>query len=112
MADILIRGMEMPTQCGNCPISTNTRRCTILWREFGNPSKRLQDCPLAPLPEGHGRLVDEKWIKNAMITTLEALMRHPIMDKQEAHLIAAFDTLRVMLDDAPTIVPAEGGGEE
>lgn len=49
MADILIRGMEMPTQCGNCPMSTNARRCTILWREFGDPSKRLEDCPLIPL---------------------------------------------------------------
>lgn len=57
MADIVIRGMEMPTQCGNCPMSTNTRRCTILWREFGDPSERLEDCPLIPLPEGHGRLI-------------------------------------------------------
>lgn len=45
--DLLIKGMEMPENCGNCPISTNTRKCTILWREF-NPDKRLDDCPLKP----------------------------------------------------------------
>ena len=93
MADILIRGMEMPTQCGNCPISTNTRRCTILWREFGNPSKRLQDCPLVPLPEGHGRLGD--------------------LDALQDEFKKFHDGKRSMLiDTAPTIVPAEGGSKE
>ena len=93
MADILIRGMEMPTQCGNCPISTNTRRCTILWREFGNPSKRLQDCPLVPLPEWHGRLGD--------------------LDALQDEFKKFHDGKRSMLiDTAPTIVPAEGGSKE
>lgn len=88
MADILIH-MEMPTQCGNCPISTNTRRCTILWREFGNPSKRLEDCPLIPLPEGHGRCIDA--------------------DALQEEFKKFHDGKRLMLiDTAPTIVPAEG----
>ena len=93
MADILIPGMEMPTQCGNCPISTNTRRCTILWREFGDPSKRLEDCPLIPLPEGHGRLIDADGLQEEF---------------KKSH-----DGKRLMLiDTAPTIVPAEGGTDE
>ena len=55
----------------------------------------------------HGRLIDEQWLKDAMITTLEALKKNPKMDRQEMHLIAAFDTLRCMVEDAPTIIPAE-----
>ena len=97
MADILIRGMKMPTQCGNCPISTNTRRCTILWREFGNPSKRLEDCPLIPLPEGHGKLGD-------LDSLYQALMRHEFT-------MSAWDMLEVIAN-AETIVPAEGGNAD
>ena len=43
---VSIKGIEMPNRCGNCPVSTNTRRCTILWREFNNPNEQLVDCPL------------------------------------------------------------------
>ena len=100
MADILIRGMEMPTQCGNCPISTNTRRCTILWREFGDPSKRLEDCPLLPLTEGHGRLGD-----------LDAL--YEVAKTRSMGIYGPCDAQCVITGNdilkADTIVPAEGG---
>lgn len=123
MADILIRGMDIPKSCFECGqwrwsnflqryvcrIAEAIGHDGIFQSENEGIDNRPSWCPLVLLPEGHGRLVDEKWIKNAMITTLEALKKHPKMDKQEAHLIAAFDTLRVMLDDAPTIVPSEGG---
>ena len=42
-----------------------------------------------------------------MATTLEALIKNPKMDAQEMHIIAAFDTLREMVDDAPTIIESE-----
>lgn len=109
MADIMIRGMEMPTQCGNCPISTNTRRCTILWREFGDPSKRLKDCPLVPFPEGHGRLGDLDKLEDAFI-------RYYLSQERSNHLV--FTPVEIkqhfadMIEDYPTIVPAEGGGED
>ncbi len=43
--------------------------------------------------------------------TLEALKKNPKMDRQEMHLIAAFDTLRAMVEDVPTIIPAEEATE-
>ena len=102
MADILIRGMEMPTQCGNCPISTNTRRCTILWREFGDPSKRLEDCPLVPLPEGHGRLGD--------LEIAEAILHNKAFDLAGASAeYNALNWAMRQIKALPTIVPAEGG---
>ena len=47
---VIVNGMKMPDKCGNCPISTNTRRCVILWQEF-DPEKRLENCPLEEAPE-------------------------------------------------------------
>lgn len=105
MADILIRGMEMPTQCGNCPISTNTRRCTILWREFGDPSERLEDCPLVPLPKGHGRLGDLDKIVS-FIDYYEGPM-----DRNTSPFKALNVVRDYICNASNTIVPAEGGSE-
>lgn len=81
------------------------------WTWYVYPEGDMDDskpcnCPLVPVPP-HGRLIDERWLKDAMITTLEALKKNPKMDRQEMHLIAAFDTLRAMVEDAPTIIPSD-----
>lgn len=102
MADILIH-LEMPTQCGNCPISTNTRRCTILWREFGDPSKRLEDCPLIPLPEGHGDLIDRDALLNEGADISDGYDVGGFCEATE------WGYSTKMIENAPTIVPAEGG---
>lgn len=106
---VLIKGMKMPKNCVECPLAKNYGMCAITKKTFnwGNPN-RLSDCPLIEILP-HGRLIDEQWLKDAMITTLEALKKNPKMDKQEMHLIAAFDTLRAMLNDAPTIIEVEDG---
>lgn len=109
MADILIRGMEMPKTCSDCPCfvwdvnavssspilsaqNNGTMVCAFTREEIWNP-KRGDLCPLVPLPEGHGRLGD-----------LDALQE----EFKKSH-----DGKRLMLiDTAPTIVPAEGGGED
>ena len=117
MSGVYIKGMEMPETCYECPCGDNEfyQCCATKERfsyhrdEYGYPDGERQDwCPLISVPD-HGRLIDERWLKDAMITTLEALKKNPKMDRQEMHLIAAFDTLRVMLEDAPTIIPAEEG---
>ena len=91
---VYIKGMDMPQNCLECPLVV----CLDV----------KSDCPLVPVPP-HGRLIDEQWLKDAMVTTLEALKKNPKMDRQEMHLIAAFDTLRCMVEDAPTIIEAEEG---
>lgn len=48
------------------------------------------------------RLIDADALKKVMIETLEALLKNPKMDNQEAHLLAAFHTVGKMIDDAPT----------
>lgn len=117
---VLIKGMKMPFRCFNCgfyQLDDEESLCagmgsgTVVGYENVDAdiaiTSRPDWCPLIEVPAPHGRLIDESWLKNAMITTLEALKKNPKMDRQEMHLIAAFDTLRAMLEDAPTVIEAE-----
>lgn len=102
---ILIKGMEMPKDKAIAVVIHSDGTAYSAEMFAGVCTKYLTDCEAVPvLP--HGRLIDEQWLKNAMITTLESLKKNPKMDMQEMHLIAAFNTLRTMVDDAPTIIPA------
>lgn len=60
MADILIRGMEMPKDCGHCRFAVDGW-CYAYGGD--NTSALANDgktnfCPLVPLPAEHGRLID------------------------------------------------------
>ena len=107
MADILIRGMEMPTVCidngwyGNCPMDRSWCAQRFAPKDSTNESAHKEQwnklpswCPLRPIPEGHGRRGD-----------LDALMNN-IGD------VPYKGAVRRVLMSAPTIVPAEGGGED
>ena len=82
MADILIRGMEMPKNCEDCRLSYSDEYGTTICAACDDCAYSVS-CPLLPLPEGHGRLID-------------ADACHSPED----------------LNNEPTIVPAEGGGEK
>lgn len=66
MADILIRGMEMPATCWDCKLKVGFSACGRVTDHKGggffyrvhNGNSRPDWCPLVPLPEGHGRLID------------------------------------------------------
>lgn len=104
MADILIRGMEMPKTCVQCDLKIYDPE--IRWDENGTEqigawvckrtreiiwnTQRGEGCPLVPLPEGHGRLGD-----------LDAL--------QEEFKKSHGGKRLMLIDTAPTIVPSEGG---
>ena len=109
---VLVKDIKIPRSCESCPCKTADAFGGLGCQATGYiPFRKAnQDrpdwCPLISVPK-HGRLIDEQWLKDAMITTLEALMKNPKMDRQEMHLIAAFDTLRTMVEDAPTIIPAD-----
>ena len=99
MADIVIHGMDVPKLCCECPLKESMYDVGYICLPRKEPIKvnlykGIDDaCPLVPLPEGHGRLGD-----------LDALQE----EFKKSH-----DGKRLMLiDTAPTIVPAEGGGED
>jgi hypothetical protein len=94
MADLIIRGMEMPEPGQSLLVAQN-------WD--GSIYARLEPngnfCPLVPLPEGHGRLVDAREV-------LEKADKSPWFDGDVAELGLLLGS------EVTTIVPAEGGGED
>lgn len=112
MADILIRGMEMPKSCDVCPFAgTNDDLMSDDYRYLycGFPymgqfvtdyeATRHPDCPLAPLPEGHGRLVDAREV-------LKKADKAPWFDGDVSELGLLLGS------EVTTIVPAEGGADD
>ena len=94
---ILIRDMEMPKNCKDCPLSDHEAWCLIpgSWREryYCPDDERSNDCPLIELPP-HGRLGD--------------------LDKLNIHDISPVDGFCVMgvteedIELADTVIEAEG----
>lgn len=87
---ILIKGMEMPLMCDECPCynesdySCNaTGRGVIEYRYDGRPD----NCPLVEIPTPHGRLVDA--------------------DKLKYPLSWQGEIVRATVREAPTIIEAE-----
>lgn len=103
MADILIRGMKMPKTCQICRTAKFDRivgceewdRLSIAQRMY----MRSETCPLVPLPEGHGRIVDAAEI-------LEKANNSPWFDGDVAELGLLLGS------EVTTIVPSEGGKNE
>ena len=105
MADILIRGMEMPKTCGDCPLSALRMDCKLTGRDISHDwmKRKIPDwCPLVPLPEGHGRLIDA----DAPIRV--ASYDGTIHETTPSRILCKHS----LLDLPKTIVPAEGGKNE
>jgi len=108
---LIIKGMEMPESCFDCSIFDNfcQERCgvtgTLVYGEIDPQRETLPDCPLIPLPEGHGRLGD--------LDAAEAILHNKAFDLAgtSAEYNALNWTLR-QIKALPTIVPAEGGTDE
>lgn len=106
---ILIRGMEMPKACRECPLETDYGTCGYysLYVEAGHDSdyeKRRDDCPLIELPP-HGRLIDA----DELIKVFKA--HHDLFPEDGGIFeLAERDAFQLSIADvvnAPTIIPAE-----
>ena len=99
--DILIKGMEMPKHCIDCPfmVSRDGDDCILQSDDanasFGNWEQMKAGCPLAPVPP-HGRLIDA-----------DALRAFAYQRQKETGIACCVDALDISL--APTIIPAEDG---
>lgn len=112
MAGIYIPGMEMPVTCCHCPLMgydpdrewhdsmarTGAHIC-VLTGELIDNTKREDHCPLVPVPEPHGRLIDADRFEKA---NAYYWGRDFIGAKYE-------DCLCDLVNAAPTIIPAEEG---
>ena len=59
---VVVLGMNAPKSCYGCDLarflSTKEPYCIRTMKVVGPPGKRPNWCPLHPLPEKHGRLID------------------------------------------------------
>ena len=108
---VLIKGMEMPERCGRCHFVRWSNLHQTAWCKlaqeacFENFSKdyknrRADFCPLVDVSTPHGRLGDlDKLVTEFMDSDLDHLQRD---DWKEVIQI---------VEDAPTIIEAEGSEE-
>ena len=102
MADILIRGMEMPEYCYDCPCHNGESGYCQLYKDgYLSCIERPAKCPLVPLPEGHGRLIDAD-------APIRVACYDGTIHKTTASRLLCEHSL---LDLPKTIVPAEGADE-
>ena len=118
MADIIIKGMEMPKTCCQCDLKIYDAE--IRWDENGIEqigawvckrtreiiwnTRRGENCPLVPLPEGHGRLIDAERFR-----VILCRLKERQNDDVATH---ALKWAIECLDKMDTIIPAEGGTDE
>lgn len=116
---IIVRGMEMPTDCRECPMqvyySSGKTWCKSTDRVLSEDYKPIPYdgipnwCPLVELPEKHGRLVDadELWKKMSKYTDNEGAKFPYVDDDSMIHR----DSACFMIENADTIIEAEGWEE-
>lgn len=122
---LLIKGMEMPTRCGQCRFfawsrgvgqhcavdSDITFHATIDGMDV--KYERNGDCPLVPVPP-HGRLIDADELSEDLNFDVEndlrALDDLDIVGKERAHIQFDKDCKQncmYYLSNCPTVIPAE-----
>lgn len=112
---VLIRGMEMPKNCGECE-RWCICKCVADFDDFESICNAVEDgdlvrdenCPLIEVPP-HGRLIDADELKEniteeAINLRMNGLKGTPRSTENQRWAIAR-------LDEAPTIIEAEGSAE-
>jgi hypothetical protein len=109
MSECVVR-MEMPNGCHDCKLRNMIGNCPIPMFDGQDEKKMwtLEECfqrpPWCPilcqLPEGHGRLAD----KDEMLKKIENYHRYMTVGRESDP--------RCIIEDSPTIVPAEAERSE
>ena len=106
---VYIKGMEMPTNCFDCPcVEAEFMECaakehlSLPKDEYGAALGEVPDwCPLVPIPK-HGRLIDAD--------TLLSRYKGNVWTAQTDYAEGLRDVAKDIAD-APTIIPASEEGE-
>lgn len=123
MADILIKGMEMPVQCVSCPMWSLVgvgNGKYVDWcraaKMIVDPYKRPTNCPLIAMPEGHGDLIDRnalyektaEWEASALHMIEKTINDEDTTEwRKWSAILTERSAFKFDVADAPTIVPAE-----
>ena len=115
---VIVKGMEMPNACCHCPCS-DSAGCAVTGRvmtteEMAGQLGDIDDCPLHPLPEKHGRLIDADDF-SAVMKERQLASAKWLREAKDAETInragAVFAVLcevKRTIGKLPTIVEAEG----
>lgn len=103
--DVLIKGMEMPSCCMFCPIS-NSSGCgmmnpPVLMTTKEMLADRPDWCPLLPLPNEHGALVD--------FESLDVSLYLPDVGYLSDYQQGWNDAMHRIINSGKIIIPAEEG---
>lgn len=96
---VLVKGMEMPTNCRECPVALNGKYCRITksYTTYIVLKARPENCPLVEIPVPHGRLIDAEKLKN----------EYP-HDTDWDYPVSTNCYVCESIDNAPTMIEAEG----
>ena len=112
MSGVYIKGMQMPKGCKDCDLVLDLRASMLcpISGEFVDfeDTPETVECPLIPVPD-HGRLIDA----DALITTFcEWGTRLERGRKLVITMSEGKQAIVDIIDDAPTIIPADKEGEK
>ena len=120
---VYIKCMEMPERCWDCDLCYDSFCCRSLGIQFSDredfepAERRLSDCPLIPVPP-HGRLIDAGKISDHKYTTIPPYRRQYADGKPKSEEeVLAFKfgwnyAIDAVMDNAPTVIPAEEKTDE
>ena len=111
---ILIKGMEMPKTCGECRFSVDGWCYAIANNDdqpgYIKPYEKAKWCPLVPVPP-HGRLIDA----DVLMLMIQEYIDEYGWDVDEhgfhSEKWCAMKETEMAINDAPTVIPADKGGE-
>ena len=112
---VIVKNMEMPERCGRCFFVRwsnlhQTAWCTLAqeacFEDFSRDYKnrRADFCPLVEIPTQHGRLIDT----DEPMTKISTMMQEPDYQHEGEDWMVGLIMARDALDDAPTVIEAEG----
>lgn len=99
MADVLIRGLDVPKNCATCnrdlaaAVNCIYTQRLVLPTEHDMNAGRHPACPILPIPEIHGRLIDADDLDVDEVYTTEYGFQNVVWAD--------------LVDSAPTIIPAD-----
>lgn len=96
---VLIEDMEMPDKCGHCRFAT-ALECQVTKNFITTFNVKQIDCPLVPVPEPHGRLIDaDKLCLSSGFST------------ETEYGMGRSDQIEAIKSNAPTVIPASKEAE-
>lgn len=103
MADILIRGMEMPLSKTKLIVFPSG-----VVQVYDSRENYLGKAEAVPLPKGHGKLIDGHKLYRALFAT-ECGNIAADRDSEGWPKVLTYEAVKKAIQDATIIVPAEGG---